>query len=185
MTGVQTCALPILSVEAKGAQIQSAGAMKAVLFMALPGEEQHFELRIGTDDFEFGGLMFLMVPVTLSQLDDLEELRDARDTVKASAEAVSGSLDVLLDSLEGIEQGLHTTVDGLEALEESRKMISGKKGGIYVDADRALEVLAELSNRGVPFTGYMREAQNALVDGNEDINGLTDLIQDLDNDLED
>lgn len=64
-------------------------------------------------------------------------------------------------------------------------MISGKKGGIYVDADRALEVLAELSNRGVPFTGYMREAQNALVDGNEDINGLTDLIQDLDNDLED
>ncbi len=174
-----------LSVEAKGAQIQSAGAMKAVLFMALPGEEQHFELRIGTDDFEFGGLMFLMVPVTLSQLDDLEELRDARDTVKASAEAVSGSLDVLLDSLEGIEQGLHTTVDGLEALEESRKMISGKKGGIYVDADRALEVLAELSNRGVPFTGYMREAQNALVDGNEDINGLTDLIQDLDNDLED
>lgn len=174
-----------LSVEAQGAQIQSAGSVKAVLFMVFPGEEQHFELRIGTDDFEFGGLMFLMVPVTLSQLDDLEELRDAKDTVKDSADAISDSLDVLLDSLEGIEKGLHTTVGGLDALEQSRQTISGKKGGIYVDADRALEVLLELSDRGVPFTGYVKEAQNALQDGNQDINGLTDLIEDMDNDLED
>lgn len=174
-----------LSVEAPGAQIQSAGSMKAVLFMVFPGEEQHFELRIGSDDFQFGGLMFLMVPVTLSQLDDLGELRDARDTVKDSADAISDSLDVLLDSLEGIEQGLHTTVDGLQSLEQSRQAISGRKEGIYIDADKALEILMELSDRGIPFTGYVEEARNALEDGNADINDLTDLVEALDDDLED
>lgn len=174
-----------LSVEAKGAQVQSMGTMKTVLFMALPGEEQHFQLNIGTDDFEFGGLMFLMVPVTLSQLEDLEELRDAKDTVKDSADAISDSLDVLLDSLEGMEDGLKMTVDGLASLEQSRQVISRRKDGIYVDADRALEVLNELSQRGVPFTGYVEEARKALEDGNDDLNELTDLVQDLDIDLDD
>ena len=41
-----------LSVEAPGAQIQSIGSMKTVLFMVMPGEEQHFELEIGSNDLE-------------------------------------------------------------------------------------------------------------------------------------
>ncbi len=174
-----------VSVEAQGAQVQSMGTMKTVLFMALPGEEQHFQLKIGTDDFEFGGLMFLMVPVTLGQLDDLEELREAKDTVKDSADAIQDSLDVLLDSLEDMEEGLKMTVDGLASLEQSRQTISRRKDGIYVDADQALEVLNELSQRGVPFTGYVEEARKALEDGNDDLNELTDLVQDLDIDLDD
>lgn len=174
-----------LSVEAQGGQVQSMGTMKAVLFMALPGEEQHFKMSIGTDDFEFTGLMFLMVPVTLGQLEDLGELRDAKDTIKDSADAISDSLDVVLDSLEGMEEGLQTTVDGLSSLEKSRQVISGRKDSIYLDADQALEVLNELSERGVPFTGYVEEARKALEDGNDDLNELTDLIQDLDIDLDD
>lgn len=173
-----------LSVEAPGAQLQSVGNMKAVLFMTLPGEEQHYEIRIGSDDFEFSGLAFMMVPVTLSQLDRLEDLRDARDTVKDSADAIGDSLDVILDSLEGLQDGLGGTVDGLKQLDESRKIISSAKDGIYVDADNALAVLKELSDRGVPFTSYVKDAQNALSDMNKELNQLNDSVQDLDTHLE-
>ena len=174
-----------LSVEAPGAQIQSLGSMKAVLFMVFPGEEQHYTLRIGSDDFEFSGLMFLMVPITLSQLDRLEDLREARDTVKDSADAISDSLDIILDSLEGMQSGLSGTVDGLKKLDESRRIISSAKDGIYVDADEALEVLKELADRGVPFTSYVKEAQNALDDTNRELNRMNATVQDLDQDLED
>ena len=173
-----------LSVEAPGAQLQSVGNMKAVLFMILPGEEQHYEIRIGSDDFEFSGLAFMMVPVTLSQLDRLEDLRDARDTVKDSADAIGDSLDVILDSLEGLQDGLGGTVAGLKQLDESRKIISSAKDGIYVDADNALAVLKELSDRGVPFTSYVKDAQNALSDMNKELNQLNDSVQDLDTHLE-
>lgn len=173
-----------LSVEAPGAQIQSMGSMKVILFMVLPGEEQHYELEIGSDDFEFSGLMMMMVPVTLSQLDRLEDLRDARDTVKDSADAISDSLDVILDSLEGLQGGLGSTVDGLKKLDESRQIISNAKDGIYVDADNALEILKELSDRGVPFTSYVQDAQNALTDMNKELNSMNDSVQKLNGDLE-
>lgn len=173
-----------LSVEAPGAQLQSVGNMKAVLFMILPGEEQHYEIRIGSDDFEFSGLAFMMVPVTLSQLDRLEDLRDVRDTVKDSADAIGDSLDVILDSMEGLQDGLGKTVDGLKKLDESRKIISSAKDGIYVDTDNALAVLKELSDQGVPFTSYVKDAQNALSDMNVELNQLNDSVQDLDTHLE-
>lgn len=172
-----------LSLEAPGAQVQSLGNLKAVLFMVLPGEEQHYEIRIGSNDFEFSGLAFMMVPVTLSQLDNLEDLRDARDTVKDSADAINDSLDVLLDSLDGLQNGLSGTVDGLKKLDESRRTISNAKDGIYVNADTALDVLKELSDRGVPFTTYVQDAQNALNDANRDINALNDTVNDLDSHL--
>lgn len=174
-----------LSVEAEGAQVQSMGNMKVVLFMALPGEEQHFRLRIGSDDFSFSGMMFLMVPVTLGQLDRLEDLREARDTVKDSADAISDSLDVILDSLDGMEDSLAATVAGLGQLDKSRQIIHNSKDSVYVDADQALAVLKELSERGVPFTGYMQDAQDALWDTHRDMNGLMDTVTGLDVDLED
>ena len=104
-----------LSVEAPGAQIQSIGSMKTVLFMVMPGEEQHFELEIGSNDLEFSGLLFLMAPVTISQLERLEDLRKARDTVKDSADAIGDSLDVVLDSLDGLQGGLGSTVEAWDS----------------------------------------------------------------------
>ena len=54
----------ILSLNAKGAQVQLVGNLRMVLFLCLPGEEQHFTIEVGTNDFSFGGMTFLMVPAT-------------------------------------------------------------------------------------------------------------------------
>ena len=173
-----------LSVEAPGAQIQSIGSMKTVLFMVMPGEEQHFELEIGSNDLEFSGLLFLMAPVTISQLERLEDLRKARDTVKDSADAIGDSLDVILDSLDGLQGGLGSTVEGLGQLDRSRQILSDAKGGIYVDADQALALLKELSDRGIPFPAYVEEARKTLEDMNEELNSMNTSVQALDDQLE-
>lgn len=60
----------ILSLEAPGAQVQLVGNLRTVLFLCLPGEEQHFTIRVGSNDFSFGGLTVLMMPATLAQLEE-------------------------------------------------------------------------------------------------------------------
>ena len=45
----------ILSLEAPGAQVQLIGNLRAVLFIGLPGEECHYTIRVGSNDFSFGG----------------------------------------------------------------------------------------------------------------------------------
>lgn len=52
----------ILSLEAPGAQVQLIGNLRAVLFIGLPGEECHYTIRVGSEDFSFGGLTFMHVP---------------------------------------------------------------------------------------------------------------------------
>ena len=64
----------ILSLEAPGAQVQLIGNLRAVLFLAFPGEEGHFTIRVGAEDFSFSGMTFLMVPATLSQLEEISKL---------------------------------------------------------------------------------------------------------------
>ena len=59
----------ILSLEAPGAQVQLLGNLYAVLYAVLPGEEQSFTLRVGSENFSYSGMIFLAVPATLRQLE--------------------------------------------------------------------------------------------------------------------
>ena len=68
----------ILSLEAEGAQVQLVGNLRTVLFMCLPGEEQHFTIRVGSNDFSFSGLTILMVPATLAQLEEIAKTEPAQ-----------------------------------------------------------------------------------------------------------
>ena len=104
----------ILSLEAPGAQVQLVGNLRAVLFIGLPGEECHFTIRVGSDDFSFGGMTFLMVPATLSQLEEISKLSERKDDLEDNYNKLSSSLDVLLDSMSGISGSLYATANGLD-----------------------------------------------------------------------
>lgn len=112
-----------------------------------------------------------MAPVTISQLERLEDLRKARDTVKDSADAIGDSLDVVWTVWTDSRRP-GSTVEGLGQLDRSRQILSDAKGGIYVDADQALALLKELSDRGIPFPAYVEEARKALEDMNGELNSM-------------
>ena len=58
------------------------------------------------------------------------------------------------------------------------------QGRIYVDADQALALLKELSDRGIPFPAYVEEARKALEDMNGELNSMNTSVQALDDQLE-
>lgn len=167
------------SFRADGAQIQSMGNMKAMVFIVIPGEEQHLDIEIGSDNFEFSGLVFLMMPLTLAQLDQISDLRDAKETIEDSSDALNDSLDIVLDSLGQMQSGLDGTINGLRRLDESREIIQDTKDDIYAKADTAREDLSGLSESLAPFTTHMDTAREALDSLRRHLSNIISVLDDM------
>lgn len=169
----------ILSLEAPGAQIQSLGNKKAVVFMALPQEEQTFVIRIGSDDFEFAGVEMMMIPVTLSQMEDIKELKETKEKIEDSADAMSDSMDVILDTLDGLQSGFASTVTGLQSLDEARATISSSKGKVYETGDIAAEDIKEFSAAIAPLVPHIDNSKTMLNEVNDSLNKSVSTLKEL------
>lgn len=154
----------ILSLEAPGAQVQLVGNMRMVLFVAMPGETQHFVIRVGSDDFSFTGMTFLIVPATLSQLSDISDLKDEKADLEDSYDKLNASLDRLLDSMDGMDSSLNTAASGLEELNGARGTISAGKGDVYAGLDKTVADLGDLSGLLDPVAKQMETAGKTLSD---------------------
>ncbi|CAB1250468.1 conserved exported protein of unknown function [Ruminococcaceae bacterium BL-6] len=165
-----------LSIEAPGAQIQSLGDYKAVLFAAIPGEEKTFTMRIGTKSFETPGIVLLMVPGTLEQFQKIKDLKEDKDKVKDSLDSVHDSVDEILGTLEGMSQGLSETQSGLSALDDARGTISSSKGKVYDDADKSIASLTDVTNHMAALVPHLQRGQQLVADVNADVNDLVDTV---------
>ncbi len=175
----------VLSVEAPGSQTATVGSLKTIMFFCLPGEEGHFQISIGSNDFEFSGIILMMQPATMSQMDKITDLRDAKNDIEDSADDISDSLDVILDTLDSMQSGLQNTSDGLKKLDEARNIINESKGGVYEEADTALNDIQELNKALEPYSAHFENAQNAVNDINDDLNSLNDSLQNFSGTLND
>jgi len=162
----------ILSLEAPGAQIQLIGNLYCVLYAVLPGEEQHFTLRVGSEDFSYGGMVFLAVPATLEQLSQVADLRELKEDVEDSYDRMDNSLDILLDSLEGMSGHLNATADGLDLLNSARGTVSAGKGSVYASTDAALGSLDGLVNALGALDTYQTTLHQSVTDLNGALNDL-------------
>lgn len=175
----------ILSLEAPGAQVQLVGNLRTVLFLAFPGEEQHFTIRVGTEDFSFGGMTFMMVPATLSQLEEISKLSDRKDELEEDYHKLSDSLDTLLDAFGNMEGSLYATANGLDQLDQARGTISSGKGAIYDGTDALREDLAGIAALLDPVAEQVRSASQAVTDAKAVLNTMTDTALSLQGQLED
>lgn len=174
----------ILSLEAPGAQVQLIGNLRAVLFIALPGEEQHFIIRVGSEDFSFGGMTFLMVPATLGQLEEIAKLSQRKDELEEDYETLSGSLDTLLDSVMDLSGSLRDTADGLDELNRARSTVSAGKDQIYQDGDKVLEDLERLNGSLNALPGHLDSAGGAVEDVSGALSDVADAAVALQGNLE-
>lgn len=169
----------ILSLEAPGAQVQLVGNLRAVLFIGLPGEECHFTIRVGSNDFSFGGMTFLMVPATLSQLEEISKLSERKDDLEDNYNKLSSSLDVLLDSMSGISGSLYATANGLDQLDTARSTISDGKAELYEKADAVRGDLDAVSAALEPVSGEIDTASAAITDGKAELGKLNETVTSL------
>lgn len=175
----------ILSLEADGAQVQKIGDMDAVLYMVLPGEEQHFTLRVGTEDFAFGGFTFLVQPVTLDQMEEIANLREAKEEMEDSYDAITDSINTILNSLDGMDSKLRNTADGLDQLNKGRGTLSAGKNRVYDEADKMLASMTDVSQSLTPVVGHLKTAKDALAETNEKLTTLSDTVDGLRPDVKD
>ena len=169
----------ITSLEAPGAEVQMIGNLRTVLFMVLPGEEQHFVIRVGSEDFSFSGLILLAVPATLQQLEQVAELKEAKEKGEDSLESIGNSVDRILNVMEGMSGGLNAAAGGLDRLNSARETVSAGKHDVYTKADIALGDLDALANTLGNLDKYADTTSQAITDLNGTLNGLNDTVQGL------
>ena len=175
----------LISIEAPGGQLQKVGDLSTALYLVLPGETRSFTLRIGSENFSFPGFTFLCQPATLAQLDQIAELKEAKEELEGAARDMSDSLDVILDSLEGMDGDLARTADGLDQLNRARGTISAGKGRVYTQADRTLADLTDLAEVLKPAVDHIRTAKEALAESTDQVIVLTETVDGLRPDLQD
>ena len=175
----------ILSLEAPGAQVQLIGNLRAVLFLGLPGEECHYTIRVGSEDFAFGGMTFLMVPATLSQLEEIAKLSERKDDLEDNYNKLSGSIDSLLDAMTAMTGSLNASANGLEQLNKARGIFSDGKGVIYSGTDALREDLFNLADVLEPVEGQIEALSKTISDSKSTLRSMTNTVSDLKDDLKD
>ena len=175
----------ILSLEAPGAQVQLIGNLRAVLFLGLPGEECHYTIRVGSEDFSFGGMTFLMVPATLSQLAEIAKLSERKDDLEENYNKLSGSIDSLLDAMTAMTGSLNASANGLEQLNKARGIFSDGKGVIYSGTDALREDLSNLADVLEPVEGQIEALSKTISDSKSTLRSMTNTVSDLKGDLKD
>ena len=169
----------ILSLEAPGAQVQLIGNLRAVLFLGLPGEECHYTIRVGSEDFAFGGMTFLMVPATLSQLEEIAKLSERKDDLEDNYNKLSGSMDSLLDAMTAMTGSLNASANGLEQLNKARGIFSDGKGVIYSGTDALREDLSNLADVLEPVEGQIEALSKTISDSKSVLNSISNTSSDL------
>lgn len=159
-----------LSVQAPGGQLQSMGSTTAVIFAALPGEEKEFTLRIGSDNFELGSITMMMEPAKLDQLDRVKDLKEAKETVEDSADAIYDSLNQTLDQVQALRSGIRELKGGLSSLDQARQTIHESGNTTTVQAGQSLEDLEKLIQESEKMPGHLQQGQQALEDVNRTMN---------------
>ena len=175
----------ILSLEAPGAQVQLIGNLRAVLFLGLPGEECHYTIRVGSEDFAFGGMTFLMVPATLSQLEEIAKLSERKDDLEDNYNKLSGSIDSLLDAMTAMTGSLNASANGLEQLNKARGIFYDGKGVIYSGTDALREDLSNLADVLEPVEGQIEALSKTISDSKATLRSMTNTVSDLKGDLKD
>lgn len=171
------------SVEAPGAQIQSAGNFKAVVFAALPGEETDFTMRIGTTNFKSTGILMTMMPGTLEELKKIKDIKEAKDTVGDSGDELYKGINELLASIRGTSNGINQVKSGLSSLESAQNEINASKNGIYANTDKSLADITNLTKKISSLVPHLQNGQKLTRDINADVNALVNTLNSAKNNI--
>lgn len=151
-----------LSIDAPGAQIQSFGTYKLVMFMGLPGEENTFTVRIGSNDFESMGLIMFMTPATTSALDIMSSMRDIKDRLENSGDNLYTGVSSMLSTMQAVQGSLSSMSSGISGIDQVRKQLIKDRGTLDPRTDAALNALDELTGKSDSLIPELNSAKEML-----------------------
>lgn len=175
----------MLSIDAPGAQVQSIGTYKIVMFMGLPGEESTFTVRIGANEFESMGLVLFMAPATLSSLDILSDMRNIKDRLGSSGDSLYEGLSSMLNSMQSMQSGLGALSSGISGINSVRQQLMADRGTIDPQIDTALSSLEMLAGKTDSLIPELNSMKTTLTTLSATINSMLGTVQTSSDDIRD
>jgi putative membrane protein len=173
------------SIEAPGSQLQTIGSKKIVMFMALPGEEETYMIRIGTNSFETDGITAMMAPGTAEELKNIKDLKEARDDVKDASNDIYIAMNQMLLTMGSMDGGLRELKLGTQGADDARRHFSAGDDEMYEDFDQTIEDLNAVNSQLEDLIPYFETGQRMIRSINGDMNKLSQSLEDLENPLDD
>lgn len=167
----------VRNVEAPGAQIQSMGTYKIILFAGVPGEENNFHIEISSSDFESPGLIMMMVPGTLDQMSEIKEIKNVKDTFYDSTDELIDGINELLTRLDGMTSGMEQAKKGLAELQKARAELDSQKDKLASSSDATLDELDALSINISELAPDINNSKATLDEINEDMNRMVETLR--------
>lgn len=166
-----------LSIDAPGAQVQSVGTYKLVVFMGMPGEESTFTVRIGSDNFENMGMFMFMTPATLSSLDIISDLKDVKDRLSDSGDSLYSGMSNMLDTMQSMQNGMGTMSSGISGINAVRQQLIKDRGTIDPKTDAALTALEKLTGESDSLIPELNNTKDTLVKLNTTTNSILNTLE--------
>lgn len=172
-----------LSIDAPGAQIQSFGTYKLVMFMGLPGEENTFTVRIGSNDFESMGLIMFMTPATTSALDIMSSMRDIKDRLENSGDNLYTGVSSMLSTMQAVQGSLSSMSKGISGIDQVRKQLIRDRGTIDPRTDAALAALNELTGKSDSLIPELNTTKDTLTSLNATTSSILTTLEESGEDV--
>ena len=166
-----------LSIDAPGAQIQSVGTYKLVVFMGMPGEESTFTVRIGSNNFENMGMFMFMTPATLSSLDIISDLKDVKDRLSNSSDSLYSGMSSMLDTMQSMQNGMGTMSSGISGINAVRQQLIKDRGTIGPKTDAALTALEKLTGESDSLIPELTSTKETLTKLNATTNSILNTLE--------
>ena len=166
------------SVDAPESQTMTLGQYTGIVFTALPGQEGHFQVRLGTDQFESVGAIFAMIPGTVGALNKIKDLKDIKDDFRDDTNAMLDDFDNVLDDVTDVSAQLKITNQILEQLQSGKNKIHGNAQVIFDGNDVAIQDLRDLNGTLTPLNDDLKTAQWMVYDVNQNLNTLDSDLMD-------
>ena len=177
---METC----YSVDAPGAQVQSVGSYQAAMFAALPGEDGDFTVRVGTDKYENIGVIMMMVPGTLDELNRIKDLKEAKDPWREDGNKMYDSMNALLKTMESMKSDVSGVKGGLANLDQARGTVSANRKQIEALSTQALADLQAVTDQTTVMIPYLQTARDAVTDINSNTQALSNTMEDMQDELD-
>ena len=172
-----------LSIDAPGAQIQSFGTYKLVMFMGLPGEENTFTVRIGSNDFESMGLIMFMTPATTSALDIMSSMRDIKDRLKNSGDNLYTGVSSMLSTMQAVQGSLSSMSSGISGIDQVRKQLIKDRGTLDPRTDAVLNALDELTGKSDSLIPELNTTKDTLTSLNATTSSILTTLEESGKDI--
>lgn len=166
------------SVDAPESQTMTLGQYTGIVFTALPGQEGHFQVRLGTDKFESVGAIFAMTPGTVGALNKIKDIKDIKDDFRDDTNAMLDDFDNVLDDVTDVSAQLKITNQILEQLQSGKNKIHGNAQVIFDGNDVAIQDLRDLNGTLIPLNDDLKTAQWMVYDVNQNLNTLDSDLMD-------